>query len=418
MEHRVFADQRFGRNFGLTVQRRRTVGNWRTQAGAKADGFGGDGIAPDAPCRLRVAVLLQADRLAATALPSSSVAFRHLMGILLAGMLLIPCGPLRLGYAQENKPRERASVGSLLILDLSDLAAQKQVEIAEEAKREQRRAAIERLDSLLSQGLLDEALAAYRKQPLPECLRRLDDELQRAGRGLEMLAIYEHFLLAVPEDPEEPFAWPGAPDRLGVARDVIGRIVGVERGPDTAKLLSRRLAERPQDAWLHLRLGYLWCELRDREKAIAEFDRYAAAQEKLSPRWLGWLAQLCSDVRLTDRAIAYYQQALKLPITDEEVRNAARWSAIYQPRAQIPLNIKADLLSNLGELYRRQQRWPEAEQCYLDVLKLDREFKKKSVPSPTPANSGRCARSNRRTGVASGSFRIATRSTNPFITHC
>ena len=53
------------------------------------------------------------------------------------------------------------------------------------------------MEQLISQGRLSEAVAAYRKQPVPALLTRLGEVLL-SGRGLEMLELYQAYLLVPP----------------------------------------------------------------------------------------------------------------------------------------------------------------------------------------------------------------------------
>ena len=296
--------------------------------------------------------------------------------MLLAALVLIPCALLRLGYAEDKNSQGQTSTTESAALSPPSLLTQEQTVSLE---KDQRQVASERLESLLSRGMLDEALASYRKQPISDRLTRLGEALKLAGRGMEMLALYQQFLLMAPAETDEVTAGAVGPDGLGAAKDVIEQIVAVDRGQDTAKLLCDRVAEHPREDWLHLRLGYLWWKTGQREKALSEFDRYMALRAKPSASWLGWLAQLCGEEGLTDKAVAYYQQALLLPITDEDLRAASMRSAMFRSPEQIRSAVKADLLSGLGELFRGQQRWPDAEQCYLDILKLDPAARKEAA---------------------------------------
>ena len=242
--------------------------------------------------------------------------------------------------------------------------------------------AVEHLQSLIERGMLDDALAAYRKQPIPSLLMRLGEALKRDGRGLEMLDLYEGFLLTAPTGTASE---PGDSSPLGLAGGVISQIVEVGAADAAAKRLSEQTAAHPREAWLRLRLGYLWWKTGQREKAVTEFDQYTILWNKPSALGMGWLAQLYAEGGLTDKAIASYKEALKIPITAEDLHAVAMRAAMYRPPERIRSEFKADLLARLGELFRKEKRWPEAERCYLDILDLDPPVRKDAAEAALSA---------------------------------
>ena len=233
--------------------------------------------------------------------------------------------------------------------------------------RPSRAAAEEPLDEALSQGRLDDALRLYRQQPTPDRLTRLGEALKRAGRGLEMLELYQAYLLAPPGDTASERS--SEASGLGMAAQVLDALVAVDHGEPTAKLLSDQLAQRPREPWLHLRLGYLLWRMQRHDQALAEFERYAALGAP-SASWLAWVGSLCRQAGLNDEAVAYYERALATPLTDEDLRAASMMSAMSRPPEELRLSIKARFLTDLAGVHRARQQWAQAEKCYLQVLDL------------------------------------------------
>ena len=223
------------------------------------------------------------------------------------------------------------------------------------------------IEQLISQGMLDDAVAAYRRGPVTDVLIKLGEALKRSGRGLEMLELYRGLLLGPANEEAGPFHDSSG---LGLARQVIDAIVEVGHGQETEKLLLTALAGRALEAQLHLRLGYLRWRMGDRRRALEEFDKYAALVSKVSASWLGWVAMLCKEAGLTDQAMAYYGRALKAPITDDDLRARAMMSSMHRSAEVIRSEIRADLLMRSAELHRAAGRLGDAEKCYKDALEL------------------------------------------------
>ncbi len=239
---------------------------------------------------------------------------------------------------------------------------------ARSAELDRREAASMQLGELISNGRIDEALAFYRRQIVPDRLPQLGEALKGAGRGLEMLELYHEYLLTPPPPPDD--SYPLTYNRLGRTEELFRQIMEVAEGQATAKRLEEKIAAAPHEAWPHLRLGYLrWC-MGERAKALAEFNRYAELWGEPSAGWLGWLADLCRQAGLAEQAIAYYKRALEAPFTDEDVRAASSMSAVLRTPETIRSDAKARLLMGLAATYRSIQRWPEAQQCYEQVLEL------------------------------------------------
>ena len=223
------------------------------------------------------------------------------------------------------------------------------------------------IEQLISQGMLDDAVATYRRGPVTDVLIKLGEALKRSGRGLEMLELYRGFLLCPANEEAGPFHDSSG---LGLARQVIDAIVEVGQGQETEKLLLTALAGRALEAQLHLRLGYLRWRMDDRRRALEEFDKYAALVSKVSASWLGWVAGLCKGAGLTDQALAYYVRALKAPITDDDLRAREMMSSMHRSAEVIRSEIRADLLMRSAELHRTAGRLGDAEKCYKDALEL------------------------------------------------
>ena len=80
--------------------------------------------------------------------------------LLLAALALVPGALLRSGYAQDKDPPKQPHADGSAGLKLLPMPEREQTGSEEQAKRQPREAASRQLESLLSQGRLDEALAA------------------------------------------------------------------------------------------------------------------------------------------------------------------------------------------------------------------------------------------------------------------
>lgn len=225
----------------------------------------------------------------------------------------------------------------------------------------------ELLGQLISQGKLDDAVAAYGRRPVPGLLIRLGEALRRSGRGLQMLELYQEFIAAPPTN--ERMSLIESSDG-GAVEQMIGTIAEVGHGQDMAKLLADKIAEHPQDVYLRLCLAYLQSKMGNPDQALEELDKCAAVSPTLPVGWFDWAAGLCKQAGLTDRAVAYYQKALATPITEQDIRAGAKRSSMYRPSEVVRSEIRADLLLKLAGIYRSQGRWADAERCYNEVLEL------------------------------------------------
>lgn len=228
------------------------------------------------------------------------------------------------------------------------------------------------LESFISQGWLDEALAECRKHPVPSLLTRLGERLRRQGRGQQMLALYRGYLLSGPREGGAAGAEPLAFGYLGVERSVINTIVSLGEGPALADQLRAKIAERKPAPSVRLRLclGCLLVRMKRREEGVREFDEAAKLMPKPSAMFQRWVADLCRDAGAADQAIAWYEKALRTEAPPEQLR---RWNMTFQmamSEADMRVTFKVQILRALGKLYTQKKQWPDAERCYRAILDL------------------------------------------------
>ena len=240
------------------------------------------------------------------------------------------------------------------------------------------------LEQLISRGLLDDALAAYRRRPVHDKLISLGEALKRSGRGLEMLEFYNGFLLGPAENNAASRSYSNG---LGTAVEVIHAVIAVEGGPQTEKLLSAAAAKRPGEAHLHLRLGYLRWRMGKHPQALEEFDKFLAANPTASVGRLAWIAGLCKREGLMDKALAYYGRALDTPVTDDDVRARSMMSSRARDPGDIRSELRADLLTSSGEIHCARKKWADAEKCYKQVLDIRPQVSQRYVESVCAALS-------------------------------
>jgi len=226
------------------------------------------------------------------------------------------------------------------------------------------------LKEFLARGWLDDAVQVYRRHPVPSWLSRLGDQLKRAGRGHEMLALYrEHLLMRAAEQSDD--AREGAIyGPLGFARQLIDEIVSVGQGPSVVEALRRRIAEDPKSIGLHKHLGYLLYKMKRYEQAISEFDEVVRLSDKPSATFYQWCGRLCAEAKRVDEAIDYYEEAQKTELTPEDFIRMRSESAMARSDEQTVAWFRARVLEALGELYKQKKQWADAERCFLAVVDL------------------------------------------------
>ena len=225
-------------------------------------------------------------------------------------------------------------------------------------------------EQFISQGWLDDAVKACRSYPVPALLQRLGGRLKRAGRGHEMLSLYEQHLLSKPGE-RTAYAGEGVYDgRMGFARPLIKEIVGLDHGPSLLEKLRAKIAQEPESPYLHNNLAYLLYEMKRYEEALAGFERYIELAGKPTASLYEWLGSLCRGAGLADDAITYYEKALKTEITPEELRAEGMWTAMMMTEGMKKSRFKARLLKTLGGLYQQKKQWADAERCFRAILEL------------------------------------------------
>jgi len=160
--------------------------------------------------------------------------------------------------------------------------------------------------------------------------------------------------------------------RATAAAVVLARARGRQGDAPGARAILEPLArERRRDAALQHELGELLVALGDRDGAIAALRNAVAARPDLGPAWrtLGDQLFLAGEPEQADRAYGRYcrapiaEPALARAAADLEMGRLAEAEAVLRERLGTrPTDVLA--LAMLGEVYRRQARFVEAERCF------------------------------------------------------
>jgi tetratricopeptide (TPR) repeat protein len=230
----------------------------------------------------------------------------------------------------------------------------------------------------ISMDWLDDALAAYRNCPYSGHLMELGGRLERDGRGFEMLELYENDLLFERHEKDE--------DRIGINRfiedldaRIINELIRVGRGPSLVKSFRDRIAECHADFKLHRNLGYLLFKMNQYDEGLSELEMYLAARTAVTASDYQWVGNLCKTAKMTDEAIAYYEAARSMDVTEVEIRRESMMSQMAATKEYWKARFTNRLLETLGALFMEKGQWANAEACYKEI----REFQ----PSWSNANT-------------------------------
>ncbi len=226
------------------------------------------------------------------------------------------------------------------------------------------------LGQFLSAQRLDDALAVYNSHAVDPLLPRLGSKLRWAGRGQEMLALYQSYLL---REPREHIDYAGEGvfyGHLGLARPLIDEIVQVGQGAAIAKRLGEQIARQPKALFLAERLAYLLWRMNRRPEALREFARAGEERGKASATFHAWVGRLCRDAGLVAEATSYYRTALTIELTPEEIRRESSSSSMRSGNDDVATRFKTRILEALGQLHEQSKQWVQAERCYQAIIDL------------------------------------------------
>ncbi len=224
------------------------------------------------------------------------------------------------------------------------------------------------LRSFLNEGCLDEASAVYQTHPNLEFLRRLGDQLNRNGRGPEMIDLYQNHLLNGHRHEKPSFSHFS---EIRITEDIIDAIIRVQQGKPVAKHIKEAMAAGPDIPEHHRNLGILLLKLNRKEEGCREIDLYLSAQTPPLITQYSWAGQLCERIGYPDPAITYYEHARTLDVSEEEADQRGRSTPMARPVGYWKQEIKAQVLQSLGNLYIKQEQWKKAEHCFNEIRPFD-----------------------------------------------
>ena len=229
---------------------------------------------------------------------------------------------------------------------------------------------------------LDDALTAYRNWPDYGYVTQLGEWLRREGRGFEMLELYEDYLISkrgeITEAARGPH-WDGYHGRHGLAGRVIDELVSLGQGDSLIKELGVAIAEQPNNAELYKNLGHLFFKMKRYEEGLGELENYSAVLERPLVSDYQWIGGLCEGAGMINKAVDFYKKARDTEITDEEVHRDLMVSARYIPMEERKADFKARIIKSLGDLYLKQERWADAEECFKEIVDLDPRWGREEV---------------------------------------
>lgn len=199
--------------------------------------------------------------------------------------------------------------------------------------------------------------------------------LRRQGQGFKMLALYEGHLLSGYGLLRDNGAvrW----DALRLDRVLIEELDAVGQGKTLLARFEVLQAQYPDDPRVHWNLGYVHYEAKQFDRAGVAFER---CLDLLANPWiceLDWFARLCVEEGQIEKAIAFYERALRVEVTDQEVNYRSRLNQRVWSVGAYRHNLGISTLRTLGDLYVKVERWAEAETCFKEILASDGEYSKK-----------------------------------------
>jgi len=221
---------------------------------------------------------------------------------------------------------------------------------------------------------LDEAVEAYRNCRDYKQLIELGQLLRREGLGFEMLRFYEEYLLSdVNDSVDESHHWfPfGRFGHKTLATEVIDQLCSLERDKALLEKLAGVAEEEDDNATVHRNLGYLLFKMKRYGESLVELENYLGRLARPLATDYEWVGRLCANMGLVERAVAFYEVAVETGPTTEELHRESMTSQMWMPLARWKGRFEARILKELGSLYKKQERWAEAEKCFKRISESD-----------------------------------------------
>ncbi|MCP4454439.1 MAG: tetratricopeptide repeat protein [Planctomycetes bacterium] len=197
----------------------------------------------------------------------------------------------------------------------------------------------------------NEALMIYKHQPEERYLVELGQWLRRQGRGYEMLALYEDYLL---RDCRVKETRPSPPDfQPRINEQIIDALLLVGQGEILVEQLRHLLEENTQPD-VYRDLGYALIQQTRYQEGLVVLGSFLAASDPSLASDYAWVGNLCSTVGLVDKAIEYYELALETKLTDVERHLESMSSSMGAPPNTWKQRYKARMQKTLEGLYQKQ----------------------------------------------------------------
>ncbi|RPJ39233.1 MAG: hypothetical protein EHM35_02830, partial [Planctomycetaceae bacterium] len=225
-------------------------------------------------------------------------------------------------------------------------------------------------DIFIARDWLDDAVAAYDNQWDYGSLLTLGEHLRYQGRGIEMLDLYQGYLLSEPPVHEDLIPLRAAGRYAGLATTIIDEIVSLDEAQPLKEKLDAAVAAQPQSPYLYRNLGYLLFKMDRYTDGLRILEQYLAVKDGPSAGDYNWIGDLCKKAGRIEDATQFYERSLAVELTTDDLRREARSS-------QLPItvgDVRARTLGSLGDLYIGQQRWAQAEACFQKIMNSDAQW--------------------------------------------
>ncbi len=194
-----------------------------------------------------------------------------------------------------------------------------------------------------------EALVIYKHQPEERYLVELGQWLRRQGRGYEMLALYEDYLLRdcrVTKTVSPRFDFQ---PRLN--EQVVDALLLVGQGDILVDQLHHLLEENAL-ADVYRDLGYALIQQTRFQEGLEVLASFLASVDPPLASDYAWVGNLCKRVGLIDKAIEYYESALETELTNVERREESMSSSMRAPLNVSGQEYRLKVIETLDQRYR------------------------------------------------------------------